>query len=260
MNATQSNFAKIIYLSALCGVSACAPTLDGESVRARAVAPEAARVDEVNIPRSPNAEKIYFVIQPVRVVEEGTRKVSRIQGRIEVGKDGQCEGCVGGQASIITSELRNYLLARQRQISLQLASAISGVEDFGLLDYEAFRANPNKVANGKNVHILKAVITEMNYRIRDEKSKFAIPLTFSNKKGLVEGVVGLDVSATNARTGETIASFATNGTFITKSQSTRTGLVSSFLRSDVKVRSTVDQALRAALNSAAIKMHGKLYR
>jgi hypothetical protein len=254
-------FLSLSLLSLLSLAISCGPAIDPMSVKARKGAPLAAQVDEVQKGRNHSLPLAYLVVEPVRVTEAGKQNVTSMKGQVGM-KGGKLGANAEGELSIIKASYRSFLLSRQRQISLQLTSALSGVGDFRLIDYESYTDEPEKFKVQKEAlgpYFVRAVITECDERIVSDKRRLTLPLVYRNKKNLVEGVVGLDISVISTSSGELVAGFPSVGSFISRTSSSDTGLIFSFAKSETRMKSTIEQALRVALNDAALKLHDRLY-
>ena len=157
----------------------------------------------------------------------------------------------------VSASYQSYLGQRQRQISRQLLSALAGVDNFRLLDKNhSYQHVIPKDARGP--YKISVEITEASEEIVSESSRIKIPLVYRGKEGLVQGVIGLDVTVTDPRSGAIILAFPVQGTYISQEQERSTGFIADVTKSNSKVKSTIDQALRAALNEAARKLNTRL--
>lgn len=243
--------------SSLIATTACRPTIDPESVQARAKAPLPASVETVRISKDASKQDAFLVVHPIRISERGS-----VDQRI-LTLEGSAEG-MNAEAEIKTESSRyyNYLLERQRQISLQFVSALSGVGNFRLIDYIAFGENPKTaegLGSGKGPYFVRAAITECTEEVVSDKRRTSLPLIYRNRKNLIEGIVGLDVSVVDVSSGEVVAAFPVQGSFITSTAKSGGGVVGAFSNAEVRMRSTIDQAIRVALNNAATTLYTKLY-
>jgi hypothetical protein len=235
----------------------CSPSIDPNSVKAKLDATTATQVDEIRIQRNTNFPISYLIVEPVRVSDKGNQKVIDVNF-----KGGVSNVSAQADLKVVSTEVQNYLLPRQRQISLQLISALTGVGDFNVIDYDAYTRTPAKyqsLADGKGPYFVRAVITESADAVVVEERKRKMPLIYRSEEFLSESIVGLDVSLVDIRNGHIAKSFPVRGTHIYKSAKSRTGMITDVSSNEVFMRSTVDQALRVALNNAAAKLHGILY-
>lgn len=250
------------YLLILFLFAACSPSIDPQSVQAKLDATPSTRVEELRIERNVNSPISYLIVEPVRVSDKGNQKETdiKLQGELKTNK----VTSLSGQADInvMQTEIQNYLLPRQRQISIQFVSALSGVGDFNLIDYDAYLRTPEKykaLTDGNGPFMVRAVITESADAVLSEERKRNLPLIYKSEEFLSESIVGLDVSIVNIKSGQILTSFPVRGTHIYKSAKSKSGLITNITKDEVAMRSTIDQALRVALNNAALKLHQRLY-
>ncbi len=153
------------------------------------------------------------------------------------------------------------LASNQRQIAAQFTSALTSVGNFSVLDFSSV----NKIAGGRysaeindgevGPFIVRAQITEYEARVEEEKSKVNVLLA---KRGnqIRKGIVALDVSILDGRSGRIVRSFPVRGTFAKQDKSGEVGF--GLYEKDVMAKSVLDQALRVALNEAAEKAYEAL--
>jgi curli biogenesis system outer membrane secretion channel CsgG len=235
----------------------CRASIDPDTVKPRAEAPLPAVVDVVKIPKDASKPYTFLVVQPVRVSERGSRdeRIINVKGRAQ-------ELSGEGEVRIESGRFYNYLLSRQREISYQLVSALSGVGNFRLIDHTVFSENPRKsgeLSGGKGPYYVRAVITESTTSVVSEKRRLSLPLVYRNHDNLVESLVGLDVSLVDVESGEIVHGFPVQGTYISKKVVAGGGIAGRVTSSEVQMRSTIEQALRVALNEAAKTLHAMLY-
>ena len=250
--------ATTLLVSAVVFCTACGVSVDPKSVQVRAEAPLSAQVERVRIPKDAAAPTTFLVVEPVRVSERGIVRETKVNV-----SGNAADEKAAANLEVLSTTYRNYLLNRQRQISLQLTTALSGVGNFRLIDKEKFEENKIKTSElggGRGPYLVRAIITECTEEIVSEKKKTSLPLIYRRRSNLVEGVVGLDVAAIDASSGEVVASVPVQGTFISASEKAGGGLIATITEAEINRRSTIDQALRAALNNAAVKLHETLYK
>jgi hypothetical protein len=246
----------LIYLLLVVFLAACKP-IAVDSVKAKPESPLwSGNEDVVNIPYRSDAKRVALVVEPVMV--KSPEKKTSIDGSVSLPSETGLPAFIG--ASVIKKDIRIALENRQSQITRQLTSALAGVKNFKLLDYEIYQKRggitPSNIDAGP--YLVRAVITECNREIVNNKSTLAIPAVFKAKKQMVKGAVGLDVSVVNPSTGEVLESFPVHGTHISKSNKGSFGVIAPFASSSSKAKSALDQALRAALNDAAKQLSNKL--
>ena len=153
------------------------------------------------------------------------------------------------------------LVNNQRQIAAQLTSALTSVGNFSVLDVRSVRQLGGgrydaQLSNGEiGPFIVRAQITEYEARVEDEKSKVNVLLAKRGNK-VRKGVVALDVSILDGRSGRIVRSYPVRGTFAKQEKSGEVGIV--LYEKDVMAQSVLDQALRVALNQAAEKAYEAL--
>jgi hypothetical protein len=164
--------------------------------------------------------------------------------------------------NINLKQYRQYFLSRQRQITNQLNSSLAGVKNFKLLDYEINKKtnfNFNKKSdNDLGPYLVRAVITECNDQVKYQKDKSSIPLFYSNKDVEIVKMVGLDIQLIDPHSGEVVQAFPVQGSYTYKDASVDGGFIVDFSTSKLTVQSSIDQALRVALNDAAKKLYNGL--
>lgn len=246
----------IIVVSTL---SACSVSVDPASVQARSEAPAPAKVEPVQIAKTPGNPTTFLVVEPVRVAEQGARTTTSV----DLSETENGEEKSSTKVDIVSSTYRNYLLNRQRQISYQLTTALAGVGDFSVIDYEKYqdtKPSSKQLGGGVGPYLVRAVITECSSGVVSASRKKQLPLIYRKREKVVEGVVGLDVSVIDTASGKVITSLPVQSSFISASKSAKGGFLATVAESEVEMKSTIDQALRVALNTAASKLHVRLYQ
>lgn len=148
------------------------------------------------------------------------------------------------------------------KMSAQLTSALSGISNFKVMTKEAVkpigqgRYSARINSGEKGPFVFKALITEYDNYAEATKQR-AGALIYSEGSRVIKGVVGIDVSITNGRDGSIVASFPVRGTFSSQYRKADTGILPFYSKSKF-ARSVMDQALRVALNRAAIKAYDAL--
>ena len=246
----------IVLVGTLC---ACSVSIDPSTVQARSGAPASAIVESVQIAKNPSNPTTFLVVEPVRVAERG----SELKTSVEVEQKAAGQKNSSTDIKVVSSTYRNYLLNRQRQISYQLTTALSGVGDFSVVDYDKYQENKlssDQLGGGLGPYYVRAVITECSSGVVSSSRKKQLPLIYRKRDKVVEGVVGLDVSVIDAINGKVITSVPVQSSYIDASKSAKGGFIATISESDVQMKSTIDQALRVALNTAASKLHARLYQ
>lgn len=252
---------KVTYLLAfLLIISGCTARVDQNSVRASANIPTAAKVDRVIIEHDTSIPNIYMTIEPILV------KISRGETDINVkykesGKKDPEWMHEKKRLTVNVKYYQEYFLQRQRQITTQLASSLAGVKNFKLLDYEMSKekhfTTSKKSMSDLGVYLVRATITEANDQALYRSNKNRIPGVYKDKEVEIEGMVGLDIQVIDAISGEVVHAYPTRGSYKTKDVSVDGGLLTDFSSSHEIVKSSIDQALRVALNNAAYELHEK---
>ncbi len=250
-----------LILIVLIFLSACTARVDQNSVRASVNIPTAAKVDKVEVGYDAKMPKIYLTIEPITVKiapRETNVKLSYGEAEKEGTKDIIAEK---KRLSLSVKYYQEYFLNRQRQITTQLASSLGGVGNFKLVDYDIAKEKNytgiNKEPNDLGIYLVRASITEANDQVLYRQDKSRIPGIYKDKEVEVQGMVGLDIQVINPSTGEVVQAFPTQGSYTTKDVSVSGGFIADFGSSREIVKSSIDQALRVALNNAALDLHAK---
>jgi hypothetical protein len=226
-------------------------------VQARVGAPLAAHVDDVNVPYDPNRPTATLVVEPVSL--KGATTDVHVDGVSTKRRGGDPEGTVEIERQTDVSLSHTALLSRQDQITRQLVSALSGVKNFRLVDYGYFTKNARSFSSsGAGPYLVRAVITEWNERPVLKQSRIDVPGVYDDKQKETEGMVALDVVVLRAATGEILSSWPVRGTFISSERARSVGFIAPVVQSEMQVKSAVDQALRVALNDAAVRLAEEL--
>jgi hypothetical protein len=252
---------KVTYLLAfLLIISGCTARVDQNSVRASANIPTAAKVDRVNIEHDSSTPNIYMTIEPILVrINRGENDIN-----IKYKESGKKDPEWMHEKKRLTVNVKyyqEYFLQRQIQITTQLASSLGGVKNFKLLDYNIAKeknfTSTNKKPNDLGLYLVRASITEANDQVLYKSDKSRIPGIYKDKEVEIKGMVGLDIQVIDPTSGEVIHAFPTQGSYTTKDVSVEGGLLTDFSSSHEVVKSSIDQALRVALNNAANELFQK---
>ena len=145
------------------------------------------------------------------------------------------------------------------KMSAQLVSALTTVENYKVMTHEAV----SKVGSGRysvklgqneaGPFVFRALITEYEAML-ERRSKGMNVLVYDQKDKQVQGVVGIDVEIIDGRDGSIVSSFPVRGTFGSRERSSGSGILP-FYDERQFARSILDQALRVALNDAAVKSY-----
>ena len=174
-------------------------------------------------------------------------------------------------------------------VASQLLSTLSNVGNITVIDYQAYRQNPDRYQNDKpGVFIIKGTVTEFNEtsELADQKKAFS-GNSIGNVAGTIgrgigsdalsmigrlvvdtntstnntmtkrRGVVGLDIQVVNGD-GVMLSSFPCSGTFTTISATKAAGTMGFNQSSSAYQTSAIGQAQRVALNDAAEKILASL--
>lgn len=242
-------------------IQACSAKIDQNSVRASTNIPVAAKVDQVDVAFDSTMPKIFMTIEPVIIrISTGEVDVNGKYSERGTGKDKDMM-LEKNRLGVNVKFYREYFLQRQRQITTQLASSLAGVKNFKLMDYEIAKRNEFKAANlapnDQGLYLVRAVITEANDQVVYKSDKNTVPGFYKDKEVQIQGMVGLDIQVLDPKTGEVVQAFPTQGSYTTKESYVEGGIISEFSKSQEIVKSSIDQALRVALNNAAYELHSK---
>ncbi len=149
---------------------------------------------------------------------------------------------------------------RDINIAAQLTSSLAGVENFVLLSPAAakpvgggiYQANLPNGAVGP--FIVKALVTEEVHEVEGGQSRIFVPGIIASKHSELQGVVVMDVTVLDGRTGALVAAFPTEGTFISQDKRFSAGVILPLAEQHAFARSVASQAQRVALNQAAVKI------
>lgn len=120
-----------------------------------------------------------------------------------------------------------------RKLAAQLTTALSSVENFRLLD--------------------PAAVTNQKDQPPFERRNVKVPLLYNYGDRIQRGVVGLDVSIVDGRSGQIVRSFPVQGSFSSHEAKSDLSLITPIVAEKRFAQSVLDQALRAALNNAVLK-------
>jgi hypothetical protein len=145
-------------------------------------------------------------------------------------------------------------------IAAQFTSSLAGVGNFLLLSPAAakstgdglYRANVPSGAVGP--FIIKAIVTEEVHEVEGNRTRVFVPGVVSSKKSELKGVVVLDITVLDGRTGALVTAFPTEGTFISQDKRFSAGVILPLAEQHAFARSVVSQAQRVALNEAAARI------
>ena len=219
-------------------------SVDKPSAQATAGAPESAQVEPVKVAFDSSVPKYVLAVLPVVWEFRGSTTDIHVQRN--------------GKPTTAVNILDYSFLTptRQRQITAQLTSALKGVENFELLASPETR--PNSKSSGGEPLVVQAQITECNETIEEESSKFNLFTLFGRNSSVRKGMVGLDLTATESKSGKIVAAFPVQGTFSRVSAETSQGFIFRVGEQQSSAQSTLDQALRIALNDAAKRLFAEL--
>lgn len=147
-------------------------------------------------------------------------------------------------------------------IAAQFTSSLAGVGNFLLLSPAAAKSRGNglyeaNVPNGAvGPFIIKAIVTEEVQEVEGNRSRVFVPGIVSSKNSELKGVVVLDVTVLDGRTGALVTAFPTEGTFTSHDKRFSAGVILPLAEQHAFARSVVSQAQRVALNEAAARILG----
>lgn len=152
------------------------------------------------------------------------------------------------------------------RIVSQLTSALAAIGNISIVHLAAlqpagngtFRYGGKVSSNESGPYLIRAVITEYEARVEEDKSKVKIPLFFGTSHNILKGVVGLDVAVVDGRSGRIVASVPAQGTFTQEEKKANVGILTDIFEQSSMARSVMDQALRVALNDAAVRIFESL--
>ncbi len=156
---------------------------------------------------------------------------------------------------------RSWEVARSDiNIAAQFTSSLAGVGNFLLLSPAAakslgdglYRAHLPSGAVGP--FVIKAIVTEEVQEVEGNQSRLFVPGVVSRRNSELKGVVVLDITVLDGRTGALVTAFPTEGTFISQEKRFSAGIVLPLAEQTAFARSVVSQAQRVALNQAAVRI------
>ena len=161
----------------------------------------------------------------------------------------------GRSRTFLTSSSVSYETARdQRQIASMLRSALSDIGNFSLLEPGALRLPQFRLsADERGPFLVRAMITEYESRVEEGKSRVNLFTLYGSKEKVQVGVVALDVSIVELRTGRILSSFPVHAQFRSAEQKMHAGLILPVAEQEEFAQSVLDQALRTALTDAAVR-------
>jgi|LakMenEpi03Aug12_release.lakeMendotaPanAssembly.Ray.scaffolds.fasta_scaffold157242_2 hypothetical protein len=255
MNTTATTIRRI-YLLLLTGLltgllASCIPAVKPQEVEVSHIIPESAVVEQPEIAYNSSLPVWYLTVEPVRV------RYAAKESSVEIDKRRiDQEHKATTQRLTITSTLyRSYLAERQDQITAQLNSSLLRVKNFKILDFEQAKQSgfsiPHRGEKSRGVYVVRVLITELEDRVEEDESSLQLPLVYTHKSFTYTGMVGLDVTVSDPKSGGRIVqSFPAQGSYHYK-QLQNGGALSPYARSFEKAHSTIDNALRIALYEAA---------
>jgi hypothetical protein len=149
---------------------------------------------------------------------------------------------------------------RDIDIAAQFTSSLAGVQNFVLLSPAAAKPVGDgiyqaRVPNGAvGPFIVKALVTEEVHEVEGRQSRIFVPGVISSKYSELQGVVVMDVTVLDGRTGALVAAFPAEGTFISQDKRFSAGVILPLAEQHAFARSVASQAQRVALNQAAVKI------
>jgi hypothetical protein len=156
---------------------------------------------------------------------------------------------------------RSWEVARSDiNVAAQFTSSLAGVGNFLLLAPAAatsmgnglYRANLPSGAVGP--FVIKAIVTEEVQEVEGNRTRIFVPGIVASKSSELKGVVVLDITVLDGRTGALVTAFPTEGTFISQDKRFSAGAVLPIAEQHAFARSVVSQAQRVALNQAAVRI------
>jgi len=230
-----------IILVVVLGISSCV-SVSPHSVAAHPGAPASADVSDVSIPYDPEMKTWRVVIEPVSIADSA----------LEV----KVHNPVEGDSSVTIT--RTSMQHEQAEISAQLLSAFSGIGNIKVMDYGWYKSSATPTGAKKDVYLVRALMTEYaTVSSSDSHKVHYFPLA-SFADDVREGMCAFDVSVVEAATGDSIGSMRASGTFASTSQTATQGVIVPLARQRQFAQSVLDQARRAALNDAAVRVRALL--
>lgn len=164
-----------------------------------------------------------------------------------------------------TQSVYGDILTAQK-ITLQLASALSGVKNFKLVDYKFYEKTlePGSAKsitvteNQRGPFLISAAMTEYLEVAESDKSETNLLTLYKSKGEVKTGIVGIDVSIEDPQTGEIIAAFPIKTKFSSEEKKRSVGLITPIAESKSFAQSALGQALREALTEATKQTHQSL--
>jgi hypothetical protein len=214
---------------------------------------ETTRVDSQNGPilmGQPSEAEVATVRQPA------LNNVSDVSSRGTTKSRGQKTPTQRNDTSVDITQRSWDVYRRDVNAAAQFTSSLSGVGNFLILSPSAaksvgggiYRANLPQGAIGP--FIIKALVTEEVYEVEGGSFKIFIPGLVSRKWSELQGVVILDITVLDGRTGALVTAFPTEGTFISQDKRFSAGIILPLAEQRAFARSVASQAQRVALNQA----------
>ncbi len=238
---------RIFILFLLLSFHGCV-SVDPASVKPTVGGPISAQIEPVKISRNTAMPDVLLVVDTVNVADSRTG----IETRGDMG-----HGAI--ELSYFTDD------KEQAKIKAQLISALSGIENFRVLDGRdiqkdttgLYKINSSDFNTAKGPYIVRALITEYNARAEETGNKINV-FPFAKKKHVeMKGFVALDIRVLSERTKENLTSFTSRGTFSTIDERASQGFILPLAQQHAFARSVADQAMRVALNDAAKQIYAK---
>jgi len=176
----------------------------------------------------------------------------------------QRQESVSGSGRRTVTAYESYLAPHAMQIWAQLISALANVENFKVMRADALRALDGgryalQLKKGEiGPFMVQAMITEYNAAAEEEADGLDA-VVYDEKNRVTRGVVALDVRVTDGRDGSYVAAFPVQGIFTARNSESGTGMLPIYKERHF-AQSVLDQALRAALNEAAVRTLEELRR
>jgi curli biogenesis system outer membrane secretion channel CsgG len=254
--------AVLMFSSSIVGCAA----LDRSSVQASSGSPESAQVAEIDIPYDPSLPRFVVAVENLSYSPES-------------------------QAITADAQRKIYVAYRDRvseSIAAQLTSALSNVGNISVVDKMGVKKTKDGMIHTrlnkgeKGPYIIRGTITEFN-EVADASSRerggslgwlglimgvtgavsgksglgwtgagiAAANPTYVNKTAERKGVVAIDLTLVDGRTGRVVRAFKASGTFAAKSAVTGMSLFGIGGKNTDFAQSSLGQATRIALNDAA---------
>jgi hypothetical protein len=223
-------------------------------------APGVWKVSETDAPQDkpPAKGSIKEGYNDVSVQGKGT-KVDRGTALSHSGGSSREQGKVTTERNRYQSQKFTKVDRRAHEIAAQFISALSSVKNFSVRDIRSVK----DLGQGRyqvplhegevGPFVVRALITEYNTSVVNESTKVNAITLVKTKNQLQEGVVALDITVLDGRSGEIVASFPVQGTFSSRDDRFGTGIIIPFYEQKQFIQSVLAQAQRVALNDAAKK-------